>query len=170
MLTLSLYVLFICALLTTNFLILYLMFFVRKKRTTSNLINVEEENSNFAVDNSLKHHKDMMEKLDCLLKEEKLYMKSDLSLGEIAEKLGTNRTYVSVGINSFYKQNFSSYLNTYRWDELQNTLQEDDLISNKELASVCGFGSIDSMKRIVKQKTGLSFKEWKSKICQEDIA
>lgn len=157
--------------LILNLFILPHFFKLKKKKEVALLSDSQVEKQEDSPDEAcFSHHQEMLEKLDEILKREKLYIKCDLSLNEIAEILGTNRTYVSAGINSFYKQNFSSYLNTYRWDELQSTIQEDDLISNKELASVCGFGSVDSMKRIVKQKTGLSFKEWKSKICHEDIA
>jgi hypothetical protein len=41
-------------------------------------------------------------------------------------------------------------------------------VSNKELVSMCGFGSIDTMKRVVKQKTGLSLNDWKEQILRED--
>lgn len=156
--------------LILNFAVLCIFYsYSRRKQKKMKGEKVTQVISNNQHD-CVEQHREIIEKLDEILKKEKLYTKCDLSLNEIAEILGTNRTYVSVGINSFYKQNFSAYLNTYRWDELQNTIQEDDLISNKELASRCGFGSIDSMKRIVKQKTGLSLKEWRNQVEMENKA
>lgn len=157
----------ICIILILNFILLCALCLIKKVRRNDFDTEGQMYSSN-NYQNCVDQHREIIEKLDELLRKEKLYTKCDLSLNEIAEILGTNRTYVSVGINSFYKKNFSSYLNTYRWDELQNTIQEDDLISNKELATKCGFGSVDSMKRIIKQETGLTLKEWRDQICEEN--
>jgi len=51
---------------------------------------------------------------------------------------------------------------------LADTLQKENDYSHKELATKCGFGSIDSMKRTVKMKTGLSMKEWKDFLTSDD--
>ena len=104
------------------------------------------------------------EKLDLKLKTEKMYTNPDLSIQDLASEIGTNRSYVSSTINTFYNQNFCSYINQYRFQELAETILRENSCSHKELATRCGFGSIDSMKRTVKINTGLSLKQWKNYI------
>jgi YesN/AraC family two-component response regulator len=108
------------------------------------------------------------EKLDLKLKTEKIYTNPDLSIQDLALEIGTNRTYISSTINTFYNQNFCSYINKYRFLELADNITKDKNCSHKELASKCGFGSIDSMKRTVKINTGLSMKEWKDCLVSEE--
>ena len=107
-------------------------------------------------------------KLDLKLKTEKIYTNPDLSIQDLAAEIGTNRSYISSTINTFYNRNFCSYINHYRFQELADTLLKEKAYSHKELATKCGFGSIDSMKRTVKLKTGLSMKEWKDFLINED--
>jgi AraC-like DNA-binding protein len=107
-------------------------------------------------------------KLDLKLKTEKMYTNPDLSIQDLAAEIGTNRSYISSTINTFYNRNFCSYINHYRFQELSDTLLKENDYSHKELATKCGFGSIDSMKRTVKMKTGLSMKEWKDLLTNED--
>lgn len=108
------------------------------------------------------------EKLDLKLKTEKMYTNPDLSIQDLASEIGTNRSYISSTINTYYNQNFCSYINQYRFQELADTIIKENSCSHKELATKCGFGSIDSMKRTVKINTGLSLKEWKDYIRGED--
>lgn len=107
-------------------------------------------------------------KLDLKLKTEKIYTNPDLSIQDLAAEIGTNRSYISSTINTFYNRNFCSYINHYRFQELADTLIKENDYSHKELATKCGFGSIDSMKRTVKMKTGLSMKEWKDFLTSDD--
>lgn len=107
-------------------------------------------------------------KLELKIKTEKMYTNPDLSIHDLAAEIGTNRSYISSTINTFYNRNFCSYINHYRFQELADTLQKENDYSHKELATKCGFGSIDSMKRTVKMKTGLSMKEWKDYLTNED--
>jgi AraC-like DNA-binding protein len=43
-------------------------------------------------------------------------------------------------------------------------LQKDPEYSTVELAEICGFGSVNSMKRAVTAKTGLLFSDFKKQI------
>jgi len=143
-----------------------LLFFRRKKK--ARFIRLVNEASSTNTKQNLDQLREIADKLDFLLSNKKMYTNPELSIQDLAEMIGTNRSYVSSSINIFYNQNFCSYINQYRLNELKDTIQEDTtLFTQKELAYRCGFGSIDTMKRAVKQKTGLSMKDWREHITQE---
>jgi len=75
--------------------------------------------------------------------------------------VGTNRSVISVLINRQYNENFCSFVNGYRIQELQRVYNENPEYTNEILAECCGFGSVSSLKRSVYARTGLSITEWK---------
>ena len=104
--------------------------------------------------------------LDKLLKEfeeKKIYLNSELNILDVVKAVGTNRTYISSIINQQYNQNFCSFVNNYRIEELHRVYAENPYFTNEVLAECCGFGSLDSLKRAVFSKTDLSIFEWKKR-------
>lgn len=97
-------------------------------------------------------------------KNNKLYLNSELSIIDVAETIGTNRTYISAVINHYFSQNFCTFVNSFRIAELERLLTENPELSTEKAAEICGFGSVNSMKRAVVVKTGLSFFELRRKI------
>ena len=92
---------------------------------------------------------------------EKIYLKSNLNINDLVEKVGSNRTYISSIINQQYNQNFCSFVNGFRLVELERIFVESPALSNELLAEKSGFGSVNSMKRAIESKTGYSVSEWK---------
>ena len=96
--------------------------------------------------------------------DDKIYLNSQLNIMDIVQAVGTNRTYISTIINQQYKQNFCSFVNGYRVEELKNKIIENQYYTNEMLAECCGFGSVISLRRAVSSKTGMSLNEWKKQI------
>lgn len=112
----------------------------------------------------------ILNKLNYELSRNRIHTNPNLTINDVANLIGTNRTYISSTINTFYNQNFCSYINRFRLDELKNYIAEDDSMSNQELAYRSGFGSIDTMKRALKLETGLTLKELKTTLHDEKLA
>lgn len=91
----------------------------------------------------------------------KLYLNNDLTIMNVVQVVGTNRTYLSALINQRYKQNFCSYVNSFRIEALKEVVLSNPTCSYEVLAESCGFGSVSSMKRAISSSTGLSISEWK---------
>lgn len=106
----------------------------------------------------------LIEKIQYLFKEQRLFLNSKLNIMDIASALGSNRTYISFLINKNFNQNFCSFVNQYRIQYLEVKMLEQPDLPNQQLAEMCGFGSVDSMKRAVLNKTGKSLYEWKLNI------
>lgn len=94
----------------------------------------------------------------------KIYLNASLTIYDLASAIGSNRTYLSNYINGEYKTNFSAYINSYRVKELQATIEKEPHLSLENLADAAGFGCVDSLKRAVRNETGLGFNEWKKQI------
>jgi len=94
----------------------------------------------------------------------KMYLNPDLCILDVAKVVGSNRTYVSNLINKRYHSNFCSFINDFRIKELEMVIAKNPEYSAERLSEICGFGSINSMKRSVAGKTGLSFSDFKSQV------
>jgi AraC-like DNA-binding protein len=92
----------------------------------------------------------------------KIYLNSELNILDVVQAVGTNRSYISSVINQQYNQNFCSFVNNFRMQELQRVYAENPEYTNESLAEYCGFGSVSSLRRCVYSKTGLSITEWKN--------
>lgn len=106
----------------------------------------------------------ILQKLMNEFENEKVYLSSCLNIMDVVQKVGSNRTYISTIINQNFNQNFCAFVNGYRLAELERLFLENKGLSNEVLAERCGFGSVNSMKRAISSKSGLSVSEWKNDI------
>jgi len=111
-----------------------------------------------------RREKSILKKIMVLFEQEKIYLKSCVTIQDVANSIGTNRTYISSVINEHCQQNFCTFVNQYRLNEIEEILKSDNDITLNQLAEQTGFGSVDSMKRAVKLKTNMNFREWKEEI------
>jgi len=120
-----------------------------------------------AVETSDIDQKKLLDKIHRELTINKIYLNNNLIIMDLVKIVGTNRSYISAAINQQYNQNFCSFINTYRIEELKCLLIEKPDYRNIELAEVCGFGSVNSMKRAVTARTGMQFPEFKQQVYRE---
>jgi len=105
--------------------------------------------------------KKLLRKMLVEFETKKIYLNSQLNIMDVVKIVGTNRTYISSIINQHYNQNFCTFVNSYRVEELERVFQVNPDYTNEELAESCGFGSVNSLKRAINSKTGLSITAWK---------
>ena len=108
--------------------------------------------------------KKILNKIVVQFEEEKIYLNSQLNIMDIVQAVGTNRTYISSIINQHYNQNFCSFVNSYRIKELESVIIQNPDFTNEVLADSCGFGSLNSLKRAIFAKSGMTLPEWKKQI------
>jgi len=109
----------------------------------------------------------LMDKIANLFKKDRIHLNTKLTIQDVAKTVGTNRTYVSSIINQHHGVNFCTYVNNFRIEELEYLLKTHPELTNQLLAESCGFGSVDSLKRAVNAKTGLSVTQWKTTIAKQ---
>jgi AraC-like DNA-binding protein len=116
---------------------------------------------------ALDHRQKLMEKITNLFKNDHIHLNTKLTIQDVAQTVGTNRTYVSSIINQHYGVNFCTFVNNFRIEELESMLKKYPDLTNQLLAEGCGFGSVDSLKRAVNAKTGLSVTQWKANLANQ---
>lgn len=104
-----------------------------------------------------------MERINKVMKEQKLYQNSELKLQDVAAILGTNRRFISDCINSQAGCSFAQYVNTYRIEHAKRFLRQN---TGQKIADVyyeSGFANETTFFRTFKSVTGMTPKEWLSK-------
>ena len=90
------------------------------------------------------------------MKAEKLYRRRDVTIEKVAEKLSTNRTYLSRAINGNGGMSFSQHVNAYRIEEARRILSETDTeIQIKALAYELGFSTPETFSTSFRKAIGM---------------
>ncbi len=103
----------------------------------------------------------ILSKILILFNDKKMYLNANLTIQDIAQEIGTNRTYISTIINQRYNQNFCAFVNSFRVDELEKVVKENPRYSLEVLAENCGFGTVHSLKRAFEAKKQITYPDWK---------
>lgn len=105
----------------------------------------------------------LMERINKLMEEQKLYQNRELKLQDVAAVLGTNRRFISDCINSQAGCTFAQYVNAYRIEHAKRLLRQN---TGQKIADVyyeSGFANETTFFRTFKSVTGMTPKEWLSK-------
>ncbi len=94
--------------------------------------------------------------LTAYMEREKPYLKSRLTIDDLALSLNIPSHHLSMFLNDSVKQNFLDFINSYRIKELMEKLKDPKYknITILGMAFECGFNSKASMNRIFKNQTG----------------
>ena len=120
----------------------------------------EEEEKDIAEE-AKKSRQELQEQVSKLIVEKQLFRKKDIRISDIASELATNRTYISLIVNSSLGTSFSDLINNYRIEYAQKLMTEHPEMSHTDVAEESGFSSRTSFLRTFKAKTGMSPTEWK---------
>lgn len=100
---------------------------------------------------------DLLNQLEKLMIEDKIYHDPELTIDKLAAILNTNRTYLSQVINESSKLSYSSFINNYRIKEAVELLSD---INNtepiKSISYSIGFNSPSNFFTLFKNKIGVS--------------
>lgn len=86
---------------------------------------------------------------------EKVYLEPGLELTDLADRIGTNRTYLSNIIHDEYGQNFSEFINSRRISYAIKMMTEtDEQFPVRYVAMKCGYNSLQSFYNNFAKYTG----------------
>lgn len=108
---------------------------------------------------------DLMNRFMSLMAEDKLYKDSSLTVASVAEKLGTNRTYLSRTINESTGKTFNQIVNGYRIKEAIALISDVEAdMPLKQVCSEAGFSSTSTFYSLFQNFTGLTPAKYRSQI------
>ena len=82
---------------------------------------------------------ELFARIEYLMQTEGVYRQNDLTIERLAERLDTNRTYISRAINQQAGKAFSSYVNSYRIDEAVRRLSAEGACPDARLQPPANF-------------------------------
>ena len=121
----------------------------------NNGIHKQEKPSNINIDDNIVET--ILKKLSDFEKS-RAYTDQNISIQKLANKLGTNTSYLSKIINTYRKKNFSNYLNDMRIDYVVSQLKHNKEYRKytiKAVAGESGFKSYTSFSKAFYKKTGI---------------
>ena len=95
-----------------------------------------------------------------LMLKERAYLEPGLTLLEVADRLNSNKTYVSRMVNNTYNLAFPDLVNTLRIDYAQQYITTHRNAKQTEIAAASGFTSASSFNNTFKKVTGTTPKIW----------
>ena len=116
----------------------------------------------FNVSNESWSENSIMGRFQRLMRDEQLYLQPGLSLQDVAQKLGTNKTYVSKLVNNTFNMGFPELLNILRVDYAEHYIMLHKDAKQSQIAEACGFFSASSFNNTFKHVTGMTPKMWMS--------
>lgn len=105
-----------------------------------------------------------------LMLKERAYLEPGLTLMEVADRLNTNKTYVSRMVNSTYNLAFPDLINTLRIDYAEQFIMTHRNAKQTEIAAASGFTSASSFNNTFKKVTGMTPKIWMASINRHEPA
>ena len=103
-----------------------------------------------------------MSQIRQMMEQEKLYLDSELKLGDVATRLNTNRNAVSACINSQLGCSFSQFIGNCRVEHSKVLMRQDPGMKMTEVWMLSGFATESSFFRAFKAATGKTPAEWKA--------
>lgn len=115
---------------------------------------------------------ELIERLDCLMTEQKLYLSRTLKLSDLISLLHTNRTTLSRVINQQKQVSFTDYVGLYRVKYAKALLLDaQSPLSIEEIGEQSGFNSTASFFRMFRKFEGMTPKQWqKNKSLPYDLS
>lgn len=113
------------------------------------------------------HLDDIYKRLQDLFDTDKPYLDENITVGEIAKKLYTNKAYLSRVINDHTGKNFCQYVNYYRVMYSIQAFKENPGLRVYELAEMSGFHTIVSYNMAFRLVTNETPSEWCKRVRSE---
>ncbi len=98
-----------------------------------------------------------------LMIDEQAFLMPGLTLADVADRLHTNKTYISKMVNKTYNLGFPELLNILRIDYAEQFIPLHEDFTQEEIAKACGFVSAPSFNTTFKRITGYTPKVWVAK-------
>jgi len=105
-------------------------------------------------------------KLECAMKEDKLFLQDNLSLNKLSESICESENHISETLSQFLHTKFFQFVNNFRVEEAKKALQDTDkLITN--IAFDVGFNSKSTFNTAFKKVVGYSPSAYRNSLVEK---
>lgn len=136
-----------------------MIWFFRKKANNLSFLSSSAKYGSKSINE--KEALSISSKLDTLLLEEKIHLRSNLKLTDLASKLQIKPHILSQYMNDNLGQSFSNYINTHRVDAASKMLESNNILTIEGIGSECGFKSNTSFYEAFKKVKGMTPAQFK---------
>ena len=102
-------------------------------------------------------------KLTDTVEGEEMFLKHDLTLSSVADRLGVLKDDLSNYLEFRYGMSFQNYINMLRINYSEQYLLAHDDATQKEIAQACGFSGASSFNSAFSKQKGVTPKIWKDR-------
>ena len=101
---------------------------------------------------------EIVEKLNKIMNEDKVYLHKDISIEKLAAMMDVNAKYLSQIIHEVHNENFANFVNEYRIKDAKSFLSDRnyDYLSIEGISELSGFYSKQSFNTAFKKLTGMT--------------
>jgi AraC-like DNA-binding protein len=92
--------------------------------------------------------------------DQQMFLQPQLTITDVADRMGTNKTYISRLVNNSYHMPFPDLINALKVDYTQRYLINHHNATQVEVAKACGFSSASALNNTFKKVTGMTPKIW----------
>ena len=125
---------------------------------------------NKITETELTKSKEIIDKLILLFESKQVYLQKDINIEQIAEMLGTNRTYLSKAIRDVLDSNYNLLINKYRVEKARKLLTEkEQKLSIEGIARSVGFSSKSTFNVAFKNFTGLTPSYLRDEVMKKNV-
>jgi AraC-like DNA-binding protein len=103
----------------------------------------------------------LMQRIYQLMDRERPYLRSELKVSDVAEKLGVSSRVLSDCIRNSTGNTFANFINAYRIDHAKQLMRTQPDIKISEVFLSSGFANETTFFRVFKAATGMTPTEWK---------
>lgn len=104
----------------------------------------------------------LLKKFNKVFIEEQAYLDPNMTMEEMASRIGTNRTYISRIVNMKYGVSFREYLNTLRIEHAKKLLMSEPNSSMVSISGRCGFYGANQFIRKFREMEGVTPTVWRA--------
>lgn len=144
----------------TNFIAFEVDGSVVSKEEPVPLLHLEEKYKSSSLKGE--SEKALFERIKKRVESEKLYLDADLSLGRLADLIGTNSKYLSQVINNLSGSNYQGFINGYRVEAVKEKLLGGGFsnLTYFGIALQCGFKNKSTFYKVFREFTGTTPKSF----------
>lgn len=126
-------------------------FWFQNKKQFSFIFPKEQVKKNEAMNEK---EKDLLEKIEQLMQQQRLFTNAGLKLLDVATELDTSPHEISKILNEKVGKGFAEYINEFRINEAKQMISKESIYTLEAIGNSCGFNSKSAFYNAFKKQTG----------------